>query len=286
MPSKVLIAGAYGQLGSEIKGLSEKYPQIEFFFHDKDTLDLTNVNEVEGFFEKNRPNYVVNCAAYTNVDKAEEDKDLALLINSEVPKNLARLSAKYSSKFFHVSTDYVFDGKSYVPYKETDSTNPESVYGKTKLDGEQKVLESNPEAIIIRTAWLYSSFGNNFMKTMIRLGNEREEVRVIFDQVGTPTYARDLASAILQIINAEDFIPGIYHFSNEGVCSWYDFAYEIILKSNLDCKVVPIETKDYPLPAKRPQYSVLNKTKIKHNFNIEIPHWKDSLHECLKKLNK
>jgi dTDP-4-dehydrorhamnose reductase len=285
MKTKVLVTGANGQLGSELKELSRNISDIEFLFHDIDTLDLTDFDKVEKFLEKEKPEFIINCAAYTAVDKAEEETKMAMLINSAVPENLAKLSVKYKAKFIHVSTDYVFNGKTYFPYKEMDNTEPESAYGKTKLEGEKCVESVNPESIIIRTSWLYSSFGNNFVKTMLRLGKEREQLNVIFDQVGTPTYARDLASAIIKIINAKTFEPGIYHYSNEGVCSWFDFAYEIITSSQLNCKVFPIETKDYPLPAKRPQYSVLNKTKIKHNFNIEIPHWKDSLHDCLKILN-
>ena len=285
MATKVLVTGAYGQLGSELQELSKCINGFNFLFHDKDTLDLINFGEVEHFFEAEKPDFIINCAAYTAVDKAEEDTGLALLLNSEVPGNLAKLSAKHNSKFIHISTDYVFNGKAYLPYKETDETKPESAYGNTKLEGEKKVISTNPDSIIIRTSWLYSSFGNNFVKTMLRLGKERDLLNVIFDQVGTPTYAKDLAGAILKIIGDGKFVPGVYHYSNEGVCSWYDFAYEIISAANLNCNVLPIETKDYPLPAKRPQYSVLNKSKIKHTFNVEIPHWKDSLNACLKILN-
>jgi dTDP-4-dehydrorhamnose reductase len=284
---KILVTGANGQLGSELKELSKQYMDWQFTFTDVDVLDITNSRVLEDFCTQNKFQYIVNCAAYTAVDKAETDQEIAFKINRDAVKNLTNAASKIDAVLIHVSTDYVFDGKSNQPYSEDHPINPQSAYGRTKAEGEQEALKYN-RSIIIRTAWLYSTFGNNFVKTMLRLGTERSEVRVLFDQIGTPTYAEDLATAILSIVNCtkkEGVKPGIYHFSNEGVCSWYDFAWEIMNYSRKKCVVLPIETKDYPTPAKRPAYSVFNKHKIKETFKIEIPYWKTSLYKCLGMLN-
>jgi dTDP-4-dehydrorhamnose reductase len=286
---KILITGAYGQLGNEINCLTAKYPEWQFLFTDVDTLDIANENELEIWFQKNKPGFVINCAAYTAVDKAETDTENAKKINSLAPKLLGKYSQKAEAKFIHISTDYVFDGETFIPYSENDKVNPKSVYGETKLHGEQKCFEGNPDSIVIRTSWLYSTFGNNFVKTMLRLGNERGHLNVVYDQIGTPTYAADLANAILSIIaitekNPEKFVPGIYHYSNEGVASWYDFAKAIFEISGLNCKVDPVLSDQFPTTAKRPHYSVLNKTKIKNTFGITIPYWRDSLKICGERL--
>ena len=279
----ILITGAYGQLGSEMKVISEKYPAYNFIFTDADTLDICNENDLKNFFVRTTVDYIVNCAAYTAVDKAEEDAENAYKINKDAVRLLAKFSAKNKIKLIHISTDYVFDGKSYLPYREDDTINPQGIYGKSKADGEQEILSLAPQSVIIRTSWLYSSFGNNFVKTMIKLGQEREQLNVIFDQIGTPTYALDLAVAIMKIITAQELTAGIYHFSNEGVCSWYDFAIAIHKHAGIStCNVLPIESKDFPAKTPRPHYSVLNKAKIKATYNIEIPHWEDGLVRCLK----
>jgi dTDP-4-dehydrorhamnose reductase len=284
----ILITGSNGQLGNELKILSSSFPKINFIFHDIDTLNITDHTAVSEFFSSHRPNIVVNCAAYTAVDKAENETNLAYLINEKAVAYLLEACEKYNAKIIQLSTDYVFDGKKYLPYIETDATNPMSVYGKSKLAGE-KHLEDNKNAIVIRTSWLYSSFGNNFVKTIIRLSSERNELKVVFDQIGTPTYAKDLARTILSIIEqivleGNSFIPGIYHFSNEGICSWYDLAKEIVQFRNSTCKVFPIVTSEFPTLAVRPSYSVLDKSKIKKTYSIQIPWWKDSLIDCLKKI--
>ncbi len=286
--STILITGSKGQLGSELQVLTNLFPQFAFHFHDVDTLDITDIQSLRKCFKEISPKYIINCAAYTAVDKAESEIEKAYLINETAVANIEKIAEEFKTKIIHTSTDYVFDGNANVPYVETDKTNPVSVYGKSKLKGEEKLF-NNSNAITIRTSWLYSSFGNNFVKTMLRVGREKGELKVVCDQVGTPTYAADLALAILQIITKiEDkivqFIPGIYHFSNEGACSWYDFACEIIQQANIKCKIKPVETSEYPTPTKRPAYSVLNKKKIKNNFSIEIPWWKDGLTRCLPKL--
>lgn len=287
----ILVTGAYGQLGNEVRILSANYPEYNFMFTDVDSLDITDKNELIDFVTGNDIRYIINCAAYTAVDKAEDDSELCEKINATAVKNLGLAAAEAGAGIIHVSTDYVFDGTSCRPYSEEMPTKPCSVYGKTKLKGEKNLLKICPNAIVIRTAWLYSPFGNNFVKTMIKLGSERESLNVIFDQVGTPTYALDLADAILkamdQTIDTEHNKGGVYHFSNEGVCSWYDFTIKIHEIAGINtCKVYPIETKDYPTKAVRPHYSVLNKTKIKQTFNIIIPHWEASLKECIKELSE
>jgi len=272
-----LVTGANGQLGSELKLLL----QDKAVYVDREELDITDAEAVKAYAEQREWDAIVNCAAYTAVDKAEADEKTAEKINVQGPENLA----KTGIPLIHVSTDYVFDGANCRPYAETDETNPQSVYGRTKLAGEKAVWENARTAIIIRTAWLYSTFGNNFVKTMRKLGKERDSLNVVFDQIGSPTYARDLAQAIVDILpQIKPGMKGIYHYSNEGVCSWYDFATAIMAQSDLNCEVFPIESKDYPTPAKRPHYSVLNKGKIKKDFGLKINHWAVSLAECVEKL--
>lgn len=281
----VLVTGSQGQVGSEIKELSSHYPYT-FYFTSKVELDITNEEALKEFIEINNITAIINCAAYTAVDKAESERQQADLINHQAVFNLASIAKEKKIKLIHISTDYVFDGTNHKPYVETDITNPQSVYGQTKLDGEKGLQLLNPEnSIIIRTSWVYSSYGNNFVKTMLRLGKERESLGVIYDQVGTPTYAKDLAKSILDILpKINNKKIEIYNYSNEGVCSWYDFAKEIMKMAKLTCKVNPIETKEYPTPAKRPHYSLLSKSKIKQTFELSIPHWKSSLEHCLKQI--
>lgn len=286
----ILVTGANGQLGSEIKYLLANFPAFNIHFTDIAELDITNEEAVNNAFTITKPKVVINCAAYTAVDKAESDEDLANKINWLAPKYIAKACAKNDCLLIHVSTDYVFDGTACKPYSENVRTSPNSVYGMSKLKGEEEVLKNCPNSLIVRTSWLYSTVGNNFVKTMLRLGKERDELGVIYDQVGTPTYAHDLADTLLRItkkiINQEvSNYAGIYHFSNEGACSWYDFSKEIFTFAQIDCNVKPLETFEYPTPAKRPHYSVLNKRKIKETFGITIPYWKDSLYNCLKKLD-
>jgi len=273
----ILITGCNGQLGNAIRKQSHICPSFKFLYADIDTLDLSDKAAVESFFTNHSIDYVVNCAAYTAVDKAEDEEALCYKVNCEAVKILGAAASSCGARMIHISTDYVFDGTNNRPYVETDVPCPTSVYGKTKLAGEETLLSVCPDSVIIRTSWLYSEFGANFVKTMLRLGNEREELFVIFDQTGTPTYAGDLAMAILSVINADEFVSGIYHYSNEGVCSWYDFTVKIVELAGYGCRVMPIETKDYPTRASRPQYSVLNKKRIKNIYNIEIPHWEESL---------
>jgi dTDP-4-dehydrorhamnose reductase len=283
----ILVTGSNGQLGSEIKELSSNY-EYKFFFTSKEELDISDKNDIKNFCELNNINTIINCAAYTAVDKAEEDEKLADKINRKAVKKLSKLSLEKDIKLIHISTDYVFDGRAYKPYIESYQTNPNSVYGQTKLDGEKEMIRINPKnSIIIRTSWVYSSSGNNFVKTMLKLGHMKDSLGVIFDQVGTPTYARDLAKTILDILpKIENKKVEIYNYSNEGVLSWYDFAKEIMKMAKIDCTINPIETYQYPTPAKRPHFSLLNKSKIKNKFNVEIPYWKDSLDECLKTLGQ
>ncbi len=280
MKKAVLVTGANGQLGSEIKYLSQ-FHNLSFIFTDIDELDITCIDDVRAFFSSHKIDYVINCAAYTAVDKAEEEKELADLVNHTAARNLAVISKEFKAKLIHISTDFVFDGKSSIPYTERDKTNPVSVYGATKLAGEKAVLKYGREIIIIRTSWLYSSYGTNFVKTMIRLSKERDSLGIVSDQIGTPTYARDLAETILHIINSGHFQSGIYHYSNEGAASWYDFAKAIVETAGIKCNIYPIETSQYPTPAKRPPYSLLNKAKIKNVYAINIPDWKNSLEKCI-----
>ena len=283
----VLVTGSNGQLGSEIKAISSDY-SYNFFFTDRNNIDITSKESIKEFCQINNINVIINCAAYTAVDKAQSDEINADLINRKAVKKLALVSQELDIKLIHISTDYVFDGKNFKPYCEEFQTNPQSIYGKTKLDGENEMRDINPKnSIIIRTSWVYSYYGNNFVKTMLRLGKEKEELGVIFDQVGTPTYAKDLAITILDIVSQiNNQKVEIYNYSNEGVLSWYDFAKEIMKMAKLNCKINPIETYQYPTPAKRPHFSLLNKNKIKSTFNIEIPYWKDGLDDCLRRLGE
>lgn len=283
----ILITGAKGQVGSELQALHANY-SYTFFFTDREILDITDKEALKSYIKTNTIDTIINCAAYTAVDKAESDVSNADAINHTAVQYLAEIAKEKNIKLIHISTDYVFDGKNYRPYIETDSTAPQGVYGATKRKGEETLLHVNPKnSIIIRTSWVYSSFGNNFVKTMLRLGKEKEQLGVIYDQVGAPTYARDLAKAILDILpEIKNENLEIYHYSNEGVLSWYDFAKEIMKMAKLECKINPIETKEYPTPAQRPHYSLLNKSKIKKAFSISIPYWKDSLDACLKTLGE
>ncbi|HJE03520.1 MAG TPA: dTDP-4-dehydrorhamnose reductase [Aliarcobacter thereius] len=283
----ILVTGSNGQLGSEIKELSSNY-NYNFFFTTRDDMDITSKDSIKEFCQTNSINVIINCAAYTAVDKAQSDIENADLVNRKAVKKLSIVAKELNIKLIHISTDYVFDGKNFKPYVEEFQTNPQSIYGKTKLDGENEMRDINPlNSIIIRTSWVYSYYGNNFVKTMLRLGKEKEELGVIFDQIGTPTYAKDLAITILNIIpQIENSKVEIYNYSNEGVLSWYDFAKEIMKMAKLNCKIKAIETYQYPTPAKRPHFSLLNKSKIKQKFNIEIPYWKDGLDDCLKRLGE
>lgn len=286
--SNILVTGMNGQLGSELHALSSSYLQHEFTFTDRTALDLGNLCKFEDYFENNRFDVIINCAAYTAVDKAESEPETADTINHRAVSMLAKIAKRDNSSLIHISTDYVFNGQNYRPYIESDPTDPRGVYGRTKRDGENAILGISPKnSVILRTSWIYSGFGNNFVKTMLRLGRERESLGVIFDQVGTPTYARDLAKAILDILpQLKNEKPEILHYSNEGVASWYDFAKAIFELSGVPYDVNPITTDQYPTPAARPHYSLLNKSKIKNDFKITIPYWRDSLRECLQELGE
>lgn len=289
----ILITGANGQLGNEMRLLSAQHPHHNYFFTDVEELDITSREAVTQFVANNAIDIIVNCAAYTNVDKAENDEVIAHKINALAVENLGKSGARV----IHVSTDYVFSGDGCVPYSEADVVAPRTAYGRTKLAGEELLQSVCPEAIIIRTAWLYSTFGNNFVKTMLRLGEERESLGVVFDQIGSPTYAADLAVAIFAAIESPEWHPGIYHFTNEGVCSWYDFTHEIFAHAQAllpndaaqriaQCNLRPILSSEYQYLTPRPHYSVLSKTKIKQTFGIAIPHWTEALQVCLEKLLK
>ena len=280
----ILVTGCNGQLGNEIQLLEKENPQHCFFNTDVEELDITDQLAVEQFVAQNKIEGIINCAAYTAVDKAESNKELCTSLNTVAPAYLAAAIDKRNGWMIHISTDYVFDGTKHTPYVEDDTPCPNSVYGSTKLAGELGVRKFCKKAMIIRTAWLYSTFGNNFVKTMIRLGKEKEQLGVIFDQIGTPTYARDLAVVIMTAIN-KGIKPDVYHFSNEGVISWYDFTKAIHRIAGIDtCHVKPLHTTEYPTPASRPAYSVLDKSKLKNAYGIEIPYWEESLAECIKKL--
>lgn len=280
----ILVTGCNGQLGNEMQLLEREYPQHTYFNTDIAELDITNQLAVNDFINRNEVDGVVNCVAYTAVDKAETDKELCTSVNTVAPAYLAAAIEKRGGWLIQVSTDYVFDGTHHLPYKETDTPAPDSVYGSTKLAGELGVSRFCKRSMIIRTAWLYSTFGNNFVKTMLRLGRERTELGVVFDQIGTPTYARDLAKMIMIAIE-KGIEPGVFHYSNEGVTSWFDFTKAIHRIAGVNgCKVKPIHTSDYPTPANRPAYSVFDKTKIKNTYNVEIPYWEESLQECIELL--
>ena len=281
----ILVTGSNGQLGSELQSLAPAHDETcRFFFTDVAELDITDRQAVYSFVEQNRISVIVNCAAFTAVDKAESEPERCNLLNHIAPGYLAEAIASVGGTMIQISTDYVFDGTSCKPYKEEDITNPQTVYGRTKLAGEESVIRTCAGSMVIRTAWLYSTYGNNFVKTMLRLGKERDKLGVVADQIGTPTYARDLANAILTVIE-KGIKPGVYHFTNEGTCSWYDFTKAIHRMEGIEnCEVSPIHTEDYPVPAKRPHYSVLDKTKIKQTYELDIRWWEDALKDCLKKL--
>lgn len=282
----ILVTGANGQLGNEMRVLSAENKEHNYFFTDVAELDICNEQAIMAFVKEHDIQIIVNCAAYTAVDKAEDNPDLCAKLNSDAVGYLAKAATANQAELIQISTDYVFNGTSCLPYKESDPTCPNSVYGVTKLAGEANAMNYCEKSMIIRTAWLYSTFGNNFVKTMIRLGKERDTLGVVFDQIGTPTYARDLARVIFTAIN-KGVVPGIYHFSNEGVCSWYDFTKAIHRIAGITtCKVAPLHTDEYPAKAPRPHYSVLDKAKIKNTYDIEIPYWEESLAACIKELNK
>ncbi|KAA3633034.1 MAG: dTDP-4-dehydrorhamnose reductase [Bacteroidetes bacterium] len=287
---KILVTGANGQMGSTFASLSEHYPEYDFYFHDKDTLDICNLVAVESWFETHPVDYCINCAAYTAVDKAEADKDLAEAVNVTGVVNLAKVCSKLGIPMIHFSTDYVYHNSSNLPYTESDPTEPKGIYAITKLEGENQLQSIHPKSMVIRTSWVYSNFGHNFVKTMLRLGREREQLTVVYDQIGAPTYAEDLVVAIMHIIDQVsngqldiDKLPGVYNYSNEGVCSWYDFAIAIFEISGIECEVQPISTEEYPTPASRPPFSVLNKSKFKTTFNQQIPQWREALKRMLVK---
>ena len=288
---RILIIGSNGQLGSEIEEICPEYENIECLFKDLPDLDISDSHSLNSIIIDKNINAVINCAAYTAVDKAEKNIDLAKRVNSFGVYNLVEVLEKVNGKLIHISTDYVFDGNSSEPYKELDKVNPIGVYGETKRSGELAVINSKIDSIVIRTSWLYSSFGNNFVKAMLRLGNVEESLNVVCDQIGTPTYAKDLAKTCLDILtlNSSSLISkkgNLYHYSNEGIASWYDFATLIMELAGLNCKINPILSKDYPTLAKRPMYSVLDKTKIKEDFKISIPDWKESLGNCINNLKR
>ena len=282
----ILVTGSKGQLGSDLKDLSKEYAKHKYFFTDYEELDITSKEQLQLFFKENRIDYTVNCAAYTAVDLAETNKEKCFLLNAEAVKNLVEISEEYKAKFITVSTDYVFDGNASDPYLESHVTDPKSVYGESKALGEKYAMEYN-NSIVIRTSWLYSTHGNNFVKTMLRLGNEKSELGIVADQIGAPTFSFDLAKAILDIIEYSEnikFTSGIYHYSNKGAISWFDFTKKIFEIENIDCKLNPITTADYPTPAIRPAYSVFSLTKIAETYNIGIPLWDNSLAVCLSRL--
>ena len=281
---KIIVTGSNGQLGSELKELASHHSEADFIFFTRNELSIADDAALQNVFELHQPNYFINCAAYTAVDKAEEEKESASEINGTAVGAIANLCQQNNCKLIHISTDYVFDGLANKPLKESDEVDPVNAYGESKLLGEQLTLKNNPDTIIIRTSWVYSSYGKNFVKTMMRLMKEKESIGVVSDQIGSPTYAADLAQAILQIITLEKWVPGIYNYSNEGVISWFDFATEIKSLINASCIVNPITTSQFPTPAKRPAYSVLDKTKIQNTFNITLKDWKESLRVCVDKL--
>lgn len=284
---RLLVTGSNGQLGSEIKELASDYRDHDFFFTSRENLDICNKEAVKEFLISNRIDAVINCAAYTAVDKAESEVELADQINHLAVKNLAEIAKDKHVSLIHISTDYVFNGQEYKPYSVNHATDPVNMYGKTKLAGEEAIQKINPDnSMIIRTSWVYSTYGNNFVKTMLRLGEEREQLNVISDQIGAPTYAKDLANFILaEAVKRKNKEVEVLHFSNEGVCSWYDFAKEIMEQANLVCEIKPIPTSAYPTPATRPFYSLMDKTKVTSELNYDIPYWKDSLKICIEKLS-
>ena len=286
MMTRILITGANGQLGNEMRLLAREHSEYDYLFTDVAELDICDEQAVADYVRRHEVDVIVNCAAYTAVDKAEDNEELCDRLNRLAPGYLAKAVAARGGKLVQISTDYVFDGTAHVPYTEDCPTCPDSVYGRTKLGGEREAFAHCPDTMVIRTAWLYSTFGNNYVKTMLRLGRERGTLGVIFDQVGTPTYARDLAAVIFAAIG-KGIVPGVYHFSNEGVCSWYDFTKAIHRLAGITtCRVSPLHTDEYPTRATRPHYSVLDKTKIKQTYGVEVPYWTDSLEECLRRLEE
>jgi len=282
----ILVTGSKGQLGTEISTIAENYPDLQFTFTDIEELDITSLQEIERFFENKHFDALINCAAYTAVDKAEEEVEKAFLLNASAIDNLVSVATYHQCYPIHISTDYVFSGKHFTPYREEDETDPVSVYGESKLEGERAFLRGTDTGLIIRTSWLYSSFGKNFVRTILERGKEKKHLRVVSDQVGSPTYAGDLANTILTILPKamKAKKSGIYHFSDEGVCSWYDLALEAIKYSGIECEVEAVGSEEFPVVASRPFYSVLDKRKIKKEFGITIPHWRDSLRECVRRL--
>lgn len=285
---KVLVTGSNGQLGLSIKDQTGSFPSFHFIYTDVDELDITSMESLNIFFKKNKIDALINCAGYTAVDKAEAEKEKAFLINALAVKNLVIASNEFGFFLVHISTDYVFDGTKATPYIETDIPNPQSIYGHSKFEGENEITRHAKKAVILRTSWLYSEYGNNFVKTIQRLAKERPEIRVVSDQIGTPTYAGDLAEVILKFLTHKTGAPGvkIYHYSNEGIASWFDFAKAIVEFGQYDCRVKPIATEEYPLPAKRPSYSVLSKANMEKDFQLIIPDWKDSLKKCIDKMKE
>ena len=281
---KILVTGSNGQLGKELKKIAPSFPEFEFIFLSREDLPIHHFALVRNFFKGYHPQYLINCAAYTGVDRAEQEKDLAFQVNGEAVGVLAAICKEQQCKFIHISTDYVFDGTAVVPYKEDSITNPQNVYGASKLEGEKQAMLFNPDSMIIRTSWVYSAFGKNFVKTILKLLAEKDEIDVVNDQMGSPTYAGDLAEVIMQIISSQQWQPGIYHYSNEGIISWFDFALQIKKLTGSPCKINPVSTLPHRTGAKRPAYSVLDKTKIQQVFGISLKNWKDSLGACLLKL--
>ncbi len=282
---RVLVTGSNGQLGSELRLLALTHPELAFLFTDLEELDITSVTSVEKTFSTFRPAWVINCAAYTAVDKAEQEPDKAMMINADAAGIIAKASTEINARLIHISTDYVFDGRNFRPYTENDQRNPLGIYARSKAVGEENVMEFNAGAIVFRTSWLYSFFGANFVKTIRRAGIERGELKVVADQIGSPTWANDLACAIITLIK-QNSKAGIYHYANEGVCSWYDFAKAIIEYSGIECLVNPTDTAGYPLPSPRPYYSVLNKSKFVSSTRQSIPYWRDSLKKCIALLDE
>jgi dTDP-4-dehydrorhamnose reductase len=278
---KILVTGAGGQLSSELEQLSAEFPSHQFFIYAVNDLDITNAAAVEKAFSELKPDACINAAAYTAVDKAEQENEIAFAVNADGTAHLAKACFENNARLIHISTDYVFDGTSQTPYKPTDKTSPVNVYGASKLKGEELAMEENQGTVIIRTSWVYSSYGNNFVKTMIRLMQQKPELNIVSDQQGCPTYAADLAAAIMQIIEAKEWTPGIYHYSNEGVTTWYEFAKAIAEHCKFNCKVSPISTEQYPTPAARPKYSVMDTSLIKEIYGLQIRNWKIALEECL-----
>ncbi len=286
MPKKpiILVTGANGQLGKELRQLAPSFVQYDFIFLSREDLPIHHFEMVRHYFKTYQPDYLINCAAYTAVDRAEQEKDMAFQVNGEAVGVLAAICKESNCRVIHISTDYVFDGTGTTPYNELFPPHPINVYGASKLEGEKQAQQLNPDCIIIRTSWLYSEFGKNFVRTMVKLMSEKKEINVVNDQVGSPTYAADLAETILKIISSGNWVPGIYHYSNDGIINWYDFAAAIKELTDSNCKINPISTSQYPTPAKRPAYSVLDTTKVQKTFGVKLKDWKQSLVDCLSRI--